>query len=551
MKKTVLIPLLLILFVAFFLRFYKVTEIPPSLNWDEVSIGYNAYSIMKTGKDEWNEFLPIHFKSYGEFKLPVQVYASIPGVYMFGLTELGVRITPVVYGTLTVLLIFFLARSLFKNETIGLLSALFLAISPWHIHLTRASFESSFATFWLTIGVWLLIKGFEYKRWWIWSVIPLAISMYTYNSARLFVPLFIFILFLIYFKDIINFKKIIVISAGLFLILLIPIITFTLSGEGAARYKLVSITNDPGLIPRINENRGNTDLPVPIPRLIHNKVTYVSYYFIKNYLMHLSPQFLFISGAPHKQHHVQGLGQLYMFQIPFLIVGLYFLFKNKIKFKWILLGWILVAYIPVSTTVDSIPHALRTLIAAPAYQIILAFGAYELFVLFKNKKLRLLSITAIAVLALFNFKTYLEQNFVEYSKSYSQAWQYGYKEVVSYVKENQEQYDVIVFSRYYGEPHMFYLFFSGYDPAKFQNDPKLDRFETGEVYNWVRVLKFDKFYFPDLSEDPTPFSKVSEELKDKRVLYIGRENDFPKELPRLKKIYFLDGKSAFDIIEKI
>ena len=57
--------LIFIIGLSFFLRIYKVTSVPPSLNWDEVSIAYNAYSILKTGKDEWGDFLPLHFKSYG------------------------------------------------------------------------------------------------------------------------------------------------------------------------------------------------------------------------------------------------------------------------------------------------------------------------------------------------------------------------------------------------------------------------------------------------------------------------------------------------------
>lgn len=148
----------LIVALAFFLRFYKVTSDPPSLNWDEVSIGYNAYSVLKTGRDEWNKFLPLHFESYGEYKLPAQIYASIPAISIFGLNEFGVRITPVIYGTLTVFLLYFLAKELFKNDWVALASAFFLAISPWHIQLTRASFESSFSVFWVTLGVWLFFR---------------------------------------------------------------------------------------------------------------------------------------------------------------------------------------------------------------------------------------------------------------------------------------------------------------------------------------------------------------------------------------------------------
>ena len=353
MKHKVILILLLIVVLAFFLRFYRVTEIPPALNWDEISIGYNAYSILKTGKDEWGQFLPIHFKAYGEYKLPVQIYASIPGIAIFGLNELGVRITPVLYGTLTVLLLFFLVRA-FQNTAIGLLAAFLLAISPWHIQLTRASFESSFSVFWVVMGIWFLVKGFSNKQWFIWSMIPFAISIFTYNSARIFTPIFLLITLIIYRKTLIKFKRVVILSIVFFIVLLIPLTPFLLSGERSARYKLVSITDDPGLIPRINENRGHSNLPQPLPRLVHNKFTYVAFYFTRNYLAHFTPKFLFISGAPHKQHHVQDIGELYLFQLPLVLLGMYILFKRKQNHKGIILPWLLIAFIPVSITNDSI-----------------------------------------------------------------------------------------------------------------------------------------------------------------------------------------------------
>src|SRR3989344_5710682 len=256
-----LIILTVIILLAFILRFHKVTEIPPALNWDEISISYNAYSVLKTGRDEWGEFLPIFFKSYGEYKLPVQIYGSIPAIAIFGLNDFGVRVTPVIYGTLTVLLIFFLGKALTKNKYVGIISAFLLAISPWHIHLTRASFESSFAVFWLVLGVWLVVKGFTKPFWWIISIIPFILGIYTYNSARIFIPIFLFFVFVVYIKDFWKYKKYTLTAILLFFVLILPMIWFTLSGAGSARYKLVSVTDDPGLLPKINEQRGKSTLP--------------------------------------------------------------------------------------------------------------------------------------------------------------------------------------------------------------------------------------------------------------------------------------------------
>ncbi len=536
-----------ILILAFFLRFYKVTEIPPSLNWDEASIGYNAYSILKTGRDEWGKFLPVHFKAYGEYKLPIQIYISIPAIATFGLNELGVRITPVVYGTLTVLVVFFLASEIFGASSVGLFSAILLAISPWHIQLTRASFESALATFWVVLGTWLLVKGFKRQKWFIVSTIPFALSVFTYNSTRIFTPLFLLTVLILYWKTLMKFKKFILLSAVLFAVLLLPLTPFLLSGDRSARYKLVSITDDPGLIPRINQNRGNSHLPGFLPKLVHNKVTYVASYFTQNYLAHFTPQFLFISGAPHKQHHVQNMGELYYFQAPFLFIGLFGIFKYRNRFRKLLISWILLAFIPVSVTNDSIPNALRTLVAVPFYQIMSGYGFFLVFKWLKNKNLLLKFGSALALLVVMavNLQNYFYNYYVIYPKAYSRDWQYGYKQVVEYVSEHYKQYDEIVFSRHYGEPHMFTLFFLSYDPAKYQNNPNLVRFET---YNWVWVLRFDKFYFPDLGDKGTTYADLAPKYKGRKVLFIGKSGDFPAGLPKLKTVDFLNGSGAFEIV---
>ncbi len=545
MKRYTYLVLFFIIVVSFALRFYKVTEVPPALNWDEVSIGYNAYSILKTGKDEWGEFLPVHFKAYGEYKLPIQIYTSIPGIAIFGLNELGVRITPVVYGTLTVLLLFFLGKALFQNSAVGLIAAFLLAISPWHIQLTRASFESSFSVFWVVMGIWFLVKSFSNRLWFIFAMIPFAISVFTYNSTRIFTPLFLFTILIIYRKTLFKYKKALIISLVLFIVLLIPLTPYLLSGERSSRYKLVSITDDPGLIPRINENRGHSTLLQPLPRLVHNKITYVAFYITRNYLAHFTPGFLFLTGAPHKQHNVQNMGELYLFQLPLVLLGLYLLLKRKNQMG-IILPWLLIAFIPVSVTNDSIPHALRTAVAIPVYQLISAIGAFGFYTWIQKKRWLLqtgfISVVIIAV----SVGYYLNNYYNIYPVKYSRDWQYGYKQAVQYIKNQQDNYDLIVFTRHYGEPHMFTLFYLNYDPAKYQNNPNLNRFETND---WVWVLKFDKYYFPDLGDKGTQFADIVKENQGKKILFIGRNGDFPKEIPRLLSINFLNNENAFDVIE--
>jgi 4-amino-4-deoxy-L-arabinose transferase-like glycosyltransferase len=544
--------LLLILIVALFFRVYKITKVPPSLNWDEVSIGYNAYSILKTGKDEWGKTLPLHFESYGEYKLPLQIYASIPAIAIFGLNPFGVRVTPAIYGVLTVLFFYFFVLELIKDRRIALVSSLLLAISPWHIQLTRASFESSFSLMWVILGGWMFLRGVNRQKikYFVLSAVLFGISVYTYNAARVFSPLFLFFISVFYFvKRKISFKQLFF-SFAVFAMLLLPLIPFVLSGEAAARYKLVSITTEAGLIPRINERRGLSKLPKPLPRLIHNKVTYITYYFVNNFVSHFSPNFLFIKGASHRQHSVQGMGELYVFQAPLLLLGLYFLFR-KIDLKginWFIFSWLIISLIPVSTTRDSIPNALRTIIANPIFQVISAVGFIYFWDSLKGKKQKQILGIFLALMVTIEVFRFSDLLFKKYSLNYSRDWQYGYKEAVDYIKSNSDRYDMVVFTRYYGEPHMFTLFYLNYPPENYMNNPSLVRYKA---YDWVWVTRFDKYYFPNLSDKGTGYGDIITENPGKKILFIGRSEDIPNSVQRLKTINFLDGKRVFDIVESI
>ena len=98
--------LIAIIILSFLLRFVLLDKVPPSLNWDEVSQGYNAYSILKTGRDEWGVSFPVtNFRAYGDYPTTFYMYAAIPFIYLFGPSEFSVRLPAVIFGSLLPLLI--------------------------------------------------------------------------------------------------------------------------------------------------------------------------------------------------------------------------------------------------------------------------------------------------------------------------------------------------------------------------------------------------------------------------------------------------------------
>src|SRR3990167_6572162 len=150
--------LLLIIILASLLRIWNLNNFPVGFNADEAAIGYNAYSLLQTGKDEYGSSFPLSFKSFGDYKPGMYFYFVIPFVATLGLNEWAVRLPSALLGIGTVVLIYFLAIEIFKDRSVGILAALFLAISPWHIHFSRGGWETNAATFFFTLGVYLFIK---------------------------------------------------------------------------------------------------------------------------------------------------------------------------------------------------------------------------------------------------------------------------------------------------------------------------------------------------------------------------------------------------------
>jgi len=141
----------------FLTRLYKISQIPPSLYWDEASIGYNAYSILKTGRDEWGEFLPLHFRAFGEFKLPVYIYSVVPWVKLLGLNVWAVRLPAVLYSLGVIILVYVLAGKIAGRKWVGFLAAFILTLSPWFFIFSRTGYEATAGLFFFLLGTYFLL----------------------------------------------------------------------------------------------------------------------------------------------------------------------------------------------------------------------------------------------------------------------------------------------------------------------------------------------------------------------------------------------------------
>jgi 4-amino-4-deoxy-L-arabinose transferase-like glycosyltransferase len=548
--------ILLILLLSIFLRFWKITSIPPSLNWDEISHGYNAYSILKTGKDEWGSFLPIIFKAYGDYKLPVYIYLTVLSEAVLGLTSLAVRLVSVLAGVSTVIFTYLLTKKIF-DKRVALLATFLVAIEPWSLFLSRGAFEANLALTLIVSGIYFLLRSLDDSRFCPLTLLLLGLSVWTYNSARIFVPLLLLAFIIIYrnsLKDYLKNKKALISSSWLLLLFFVPMFYQLLSPSGQARYGKVAIL-DEGAIAQINEKRNSSELNPILTRLIYNKVTYFSLSFTRNWFSHFSLNFLFLKGGTNYQFSLPNHGTLYLIDLPFLFLGTYLLLRTKKKEGYLLLSWFVLAPVASSLTREA-PHVLRDITFLPLPMVLTSLGFISTHEWLKGrKKLSFLSVPLITVCLIITTAlagNYLYKYFKEYPVKYSWSWQFGYKETVDYLKSNHDSYDKIIMTKKYGEPHAFILFNWPWDPEKYQNDQGKISFYQSE---WYWIDKFDKFYFVNDWQIPKEGEILVMESKEKidcnkiKCLLITSPGNYPKGWLEVGKINFLNGETAFEILK--
>lgn len=503
MKSKILLLLILITFFGLLLRTYNLTDLPAGFFCDEASTGYNAYLVLKTGHDEFGKRLPVFFESFGNFRPGVPFYTTIPFVFLLGLNELSTRLPAALIGTATIVVLFFLVRLLFKSEKIALLSAFLLAISPWHIHFSRYGAENIYLPFFTVLGIFLFLYGLSKKnnKIFLISFAVFGLGLYTYFQAFFLIPLFLSFLLISKWKIIS--KKHVLLGLLIFVIFSTPLILGTKSGEIFGRLTQVSSANK------------------------DKNLTTISLGMATTYKDHFLPEFLFSKGDIDYHTHfisrfsVKGMGQLYWFQLPFILFSFLFLKKHKYAFSLIIF-WLIIY--PLGSTMAPFadgggPFATRSIIGVIPFQILTAVGIFYFLKVIKNKIIRnassLLLITVISI----SFYNYAFLFFVEYPKYSSDfwGWQFGARDIMKYYMSNQNYYDELIFPTDFNAPDIFPKFYG-----------------KGECYKCIVGL-------PETYLDPS-----KKQLYSLSPEYIQKNNI---NLITLKYVFYPNGNVAFQIGE--
>lgn len=544
--------------MAGILRLWRLGSFP-ALNADEAALGYNAYSLIKTGKDEHGNPWPLHFQSFNDYKPAGYGYIVLPFVYFAGLNEWSVRLPSALIGIANILVIYLLVLELVEKKArtilldsqksrqlVALASAFFLAISPWHIHFSRGGWEVNVATFCISLGVYFYLKYIRKKilQLLFFSVFSFVFSFYFYHAARVVSPLILFFLFILgfyYHKNYKKYLKKLTIAGVLGGFLVLPLIVNLFSGAVLSRASGVGIFSDKGPINRVNEQRGHhTEITGVSAKLFHNKMINYSLAFAENWGEHFWGEFLFLSGDDIQRNKVPETGQLYLLQALFIFAGLVGISREKDKKKWqFLVAWIIIAPVPAALTFQS-PHALRSHNMVIPLTILSSYGAVWLV----NKASKLLGSWKI-VFAIFLFLITWE--FIRYekmywkfmSKEYPYSSQYGVKELVAYLATRTNQYKNIVVTDRYDQPYILFLFYLKYPPEKFQNEHNLTQ---RDEYGFSTVRSFANFRF-----EPIEYNIVLSKFPNGLIAGTGEE--IPETANIKEKIYGTNDYNYFEIVE--
>ncbi len=482
-------PLIYILLLAALLRLPGLNHHMDTLYGDEVALGYNAFAIKETLRDEFGRFLPLQFESWGDQKNPVYIYATALVQLITGPTMASVRLPSATAGILAVYLTYRLVMLLNLGSTVALLSAFLLSVTPWHIHISRGGYEANVA---LTLGLGSVVMLLSKK--WVGSAVLLTLSAYTYYTTKMFAP-FLLLFTWIYLIDWSKCQSRLKDFAKYWLltfVLVIPIIYLALFKGGQVRFQSINIFVDKTVTPRVERARNFFDNPASIlAKLSENRYVYHLSDFAMYYLENFSGQFLFVGGDSNVRYGLAGHGMLYLIDAPLILMGLILLYQKNRRVWYYLVAWLLLA--PLPTAFVGRAYGLRSLAMLPIPQVLAGYTLFSWYQSTKKSKIISILLTFYLLLYALSVGNWLHRYVYQYP-AYGRYWYDApMQDAITYAQEREAKYNQIIISQSYGEVSMYYAYLNQIHPAIYRQ-AKANKI----MVDGVPMIKIGKYYFGDI-----------------------------------------------------
>jgi 4-amino-4-deoxy-L-arabinose transferase-like glycosyltransferase len=505
-KLTFVSAFFLVVFLAFILRIWHFGTLPASLYFEEPALGFDAYSIFKTGKDmHGNPFPVVAFPSFGDFKPSGYFYITAPFVGVLGMTEASVRIPSLLLGMATVVSVMLIALGINKSKAMALFSGLAIALMPSAVHLSRAAFEVNAAVGLLSMSLASLVWTKKHQVLLPMSVVVLAASMYTYHSLRVTAPLLYLLTFFVFLDPVSRVRaKITWASAGLFLVLVLPILLAMRTPEVAHRFQEVAFfPHYSQAVALSNAKRaeyGNTLLS----RIVYHRYWIQAHEFSQNILKHFSTEFLLVRGDGNLRHQDASKGLLYWWMMGAMVTSLLMaLLSKRVSWRMALffgLG-LLISAVPASLAVP-VPHTLRNHTSVLLWSLLVGWAAAQLHLRLSKRPILLIALGLVIVADTASF-------FGNYFRFYNQKsyadWGYGYKQVAAFIAQEVSDNESVFMTRDYGRPITYMLFYLNADPRLVQASAESAPKDQQELLTFANIDFIDRKQAYDWRIESQPF----------------------------------------------
>lgn len=558
--------LILLLLGAFFLRFIKIESVPASLFYDEVDYGYQAQSLIQTGKDYRGGFSPFYVHSFNDVRASFPAYFTVITTLLFNVPELQVRMPFVISGVLVVLLIFLIVKRWTKDFWKAFWVGVVFATNPWQIQFSRFSHEVMVMMLVFLLALWFFYRALDSKKtvWLYLSAISFSFTVYTYRTMSLFLPLSLGMLFLIYRKELLRFgiKKLILVLVIIASIVVPFLYATTLGAPDTPRINQLVLTSDAEVPIWVQRNR-EVDSGDFSDSTIGKSAVWYSYIFhskplswldafFNNYFHAFSTQFLLIRGDPNPRHSVGGMGELLAVDIIALLAGLLYVYKNfsQKACRW-LLSWFLLSPIPAALTVDGAGHGARLFIFCAPLLIITGLGWWSIFNTVKQFKYQKISLAVIAFLWTGCFVFYIHRYFIHFPIDSARQFGYGFKQAIGKIVEREGSFDKVYMVGTNDPPMIYFLFWSKMHPKY------LHEYGTNFSVNTILNKKLDKYKVANWEEIKGEGDEAELDNLSPRILYLLTENELgpfikrsklPEYLKILETIKYPDQTRSFYLV---
>lgn len=537
--------LFLIVLTGFLLRFINLGNLPNAYSPDELAQGYTAYSILKTGKDEWGSSHWLNLRSFGDYKPPLQTLLMIPGIKIFGLTPFAVRLPNALLSVFTIILTYFIADYLFRNKNISLISSLFISLSPWALPLSRIALEANLIVFIISLATFLFLKAVHSKNnlLFISSAILFGLSLFTYHSAKIFTPLFL--IALIINQNLYRQKKLLIILLSVFGLFFLSSLYFN-SQIKSVRTADIAIFNPTDNWQYVSDSQyeiTQNGLPHFVTRIFYNKVVYLFETFTQSYFSYFSPQFLVTQGAGETTYGmIPGYGVLGIIpSLGFVLSLILIIQKRKNQYFRQLFFLLITIIIPpaIAAIAKGQYSANRVSLMMPFLQIISAVGLVSFIETIPKNFRRISSFITLALFSLFSL-IFLERYFFQGNQILSQGMLFGHKEANEIIQNLSA--DQVIYSRKLSEPQAYVAFFNQIDPDITQSgSSKWLEYENNNLsfLDQLGEYSLGKFIFREIN--------IPSDSQLHNTLIVGRPEEFKDIKPDYIIYYPSKAKSEASI----